>query len=81
MGGDSHGKHGGESHGHGHGHGHGHSHHVVHNPVISHPPIEHHHVGEFKAPDWRIYKVENAPELLEVQEKLARRGLKDPWLR
>ena len=32
-------------------------------------------------PDWRQYKVENSPELLEVQKKLAARGLKDPWLR
>ncbi|CAG2178823.1 unnamed protein product [Oppiella nova] len=32
-------------------------------------------------PDYRQYKVESIPHLLEVQKKLAARGLKDPWLR
>ena len=33
-------------------------------------------------PDYKIYKVgEHTPELLNVQKKLAARGLKDPWLR
>jgi hypothetical protein len=32
-------------------------------------------------PDWRQYKVENCPELADVQKRLAARGLKDPWLR
>ena len=33
-------------------------------------------------PDYKIYKVgEHTPELLEVQQKLAAKGLKDPWLR
>ncbi|XP_063708273.1 NADH dehydrogenase [ubiquinone] 1 beta subcomplex subunit 3 [Culicoides brevitarsis] len=36
---------------------------------------------EVKIPDWRSYKVENAPQLMEVKEALARQGLKDPWLR
>ena len=44
-------------------------------------PLEAHHVEEFKAPDWRKFKVENAPELVKVQSRLAQRGLKDPWLR
>ncbi|XP_066952032.1 NADH dehydrogenase [ubiquinone] 1 beta subcomplex subunit 3 [Macrobrachium rosenbergii] len=35
----------------------------------------------YKVPDWRIYKVENAPELVNVQRALASHGLKDPWLR
>ncbi|XP_071526939.1 NADH dehydrogenase [ubiquinone] 1 beta subcomplex subunit 3 [Panulirus ornatus] len=35
----------------------------------------------FKIPDWRIYKVENVPELMQVQRALASHGLKDPWLR
>jgi len=34
-----------------------------------------------KIPDYRIYKVEDAPDLLKTQEKLAQHGLKDPWLR
>lgn len=34
-----------------------------------------------RIPDWRKFKVEDTPELLEVQKKLAARGLKDPWLR
>uniref|UniRef100_UPI00358DF461 NADH dehydrogenase [ubiquinone] 1 beta subcomplex subunit 3 n=1 Tax=Myxine glutinosa TaxID=7769 RepID=UPI00358DF461 len=31
-------------------------------------------------PDWRIWKVEGTP-LQTVQERLAQRGLRDPWLR
>ncbi|XP_071448102.1 NADH dehydrogenase [ubiquinone] 1 beta subcomplex subunit 3 [Hetaerina americana] len=42
----------------------------------------HGHGGKpYEIPDYRIYKVEDAPELLEIQEALKRRGLKDPWLR
>lgn len=40
-----------------------------------------HHHSEFKIPDWRMYKVENCKELLEVEKSLNRIGLKDPWLR
>ena len=33
-------------------------------------------------PDYKIYNVgQHTPELLEVQQKLAAKGLKDPWLR
>lgn len=33
-------------------------------------------------PDYKIYTVgEHTPKLLEVQQKLAAKGLKDPWLR
>lgn len=39
------------------------------------------HHQEFKVPDWKIYKVEDAPELLKVRRALERQGLKDPWLR
>ncbi|XP_063889519.1 NADH dehydrogenase [ubiquinone] 1 beta subcomplex subunit 3-like isoform X1 [Scylla paramamosain] len=37
--------------------------------------------GDIKIPDWRIYKVENAPELMQVERALASHGLRDPWLR
>lgn len=40
-----------------------------------------HHHHEIKIPDWRMYKVENAKELVEVEKALNRIGLKDPWLR
>lgn len=40
-----------------------------------------HHHNSFKVPDWKIYKVEDAPELMQVKQALARQGLKDPWLR
>lgn len=40
-----------------------------------------HHHHEVKVPDHTIYKVENAPQLLEVQNALKRQGLRDPWLR
>jgi hypothetical protein len=85
-GGKGHGDHGhGHGHGDGHGHGHGHDHHYVQpveNSVIKYEiPDAAHHTEEFQAPDWRLFKVENAPELLSVQQRLAARGLKDPWLR
>lgn len=41
----------------------------------------HHHGPPYKVPDASIYKVSDAPELVEVERALARRGLKDPWLR
>ena len=42
---------------------------------------DHHHHDILKVPDWKMYKVENSPELMRVQEALARKGLSDPWLR
>lgn len=36
---------------------------------------------ELKIPDYRIYKLEDAPKLLNLQRKLASQGLKDPWIR
>lgn len=39
------------------------------------------HGPTVKIPDWKSYKVEDAPELMKVREALARQGLKDPWLR
>lgn len=35
----------------------------------------------FKAPDWRQYKVEEVPVLKKVQDDLAKKGLRNPWLR
>lgn len=32
-------------------------------------------------PDPKIYKVSDYPELIEVQQRLAARGLSSPWLR
>ena len=43
--------------------------------------IESHHIEDFKAPDWKIYKIENTTELLKVKNRLAQLGLKDNWLR
>ena len=40
-----------------------------------------HHEPPYKIPDYRIYKVEDSPRLLKVQQKLAEKGLSDPWLR
>lgn len=40
---------------------------------------DHHH--KIEIPDYRIYKVEDCPKLLQVQKNLAKLGLKDPWLR
>lgn len=39
------------------------------------------HHGPPKVPDYRIYKVENCPQLMRTQRMLAQHGLKDPWLR
>jgi NADH dehydrogenase (ubiquinone) 1 beta subcomplex subunit 3 len=41
----------------------------------------HHHKPTVKIPDWRLYKVADVPELANVEKALARRGLKNPWLR
>ena len=41
----------------------------------------HGHHGVMRVPDWKIYKLEDAPELLRVKEALAKKGLSDPWLR
>uniref|UniRef100_A0A224XXW3 NADH dehydrogenase [ubiquinone] 1 beta subcomplex subunit 3 n=1 Tax=Panstrongylus lignarius TaxID=156445 RepID=A0A224XXW3_9HEMI len=42
----------------------------------------HHDLGErMKIPDYCIYKVEDAPELVKVRNLLEKKGLKDPWLR
>ncbi|KAL9703735.1 hypothetical protein quinque_007253 [Culex quinquefasciatus] len=41
----------------------------------------HGHGPPYKVPDASIYKVADSPELVEVERALARRGLKDPWLR
>ncbi|CAL4081139.1 unnamed protein product, partial [Meganyctiphanes norvegica] len=35
----------------------------------------------YKIPDWQIYKIADAPPLIETQKALASQGLKDPWLR
>ncbi|CAO1435154.1 unnamed protein product [Diamesa serratosioi] len=41
----------------------------------------HGHHEAYSVPDAKIYKVADAPKLMEVQTALARQGLKDPWLR
>ncbi len=35
----------------------------------------------YEIPDWNKWKVEDVPELKQVQDRLARKGLRDPWLR
>ncbi|XP_050520433.1 NADH dehydrogenase [ubiquinone] 1 beta subcomplex subunit 3 [Daktulosphaira vitifoliae] len=37
--------------------------------------------NKIEIPDYRIYKVENVPELMKVKAILATEDLKDPWLR
>ncbi|KAK7112256.1 NADH dehydrogenase [ubiquinone] 1 beta subcomplex subunit 3-like [Littorina saxatilis] len=36
---------------------------------------------KFQVPDWRSYKVDGIKELEKLQQMLAARGLKDPWIR
>ena len=89
MGGDAKHTHS-EAHGHGHEKGHAtHDHHHHHHydtrlrKTAIHYELKESHgtMAPFEVPDWRIYKVENAPELVSVQNRLAKLGLKDPWLR
>uniref|UniRef100_A0A8D0E665 NADH dehydrogenase [ubiquinone] 1 beta subcomplex subunit 3 n=1 Tax=Salvator merianae TaxID=96440 RepID=A0A8D0E665_SALMN len=40
---------------------------------------EHRH-GKVELPDYKQWKIEGTP-LEDIQERLARRGLRDPWLR
>lgn len=40
-----------------------------------------HHHEPYKVPNPNTYKVENAAELIYVRDELAKRGLKDPWIR
>lgn len=59
------------------GHGHG-----VQGGSSSH--VDHHQHGEsrpYEIPDYQKYRVEDVPKLKALQERLAREGLKDPWLR
>ena len=65
--------------------GHGHDHHHV-APLIKSViqyeiPDAGHEIEKFKAPDYKSFKVANAPELVKIQDRLAAKGLKDPWLR
>jgi len=41
----------------------------------------HGHEPPYKVPDYKMYRVEDVPELLNVQRALKKEGLKDPWLR
>lgn len=62
----------------------GHGHHpapVIKSVINYEIPEAAHAVENFKSPDWRKYKVESAPELVAVKNRLAAKGLKDPWLR
>ncbi|KAL1494221.1 hypothetical protein ABEB36_009849 [Hypothenemus hampei] len=40
-----------------------------------------HHEPPYTIPDYRIYKVSDAPKLVLIEKALAAKGLKDPWLR
>lgn len=42
---------------------------------------DHGHHEPYKVPDYKIYKVEDIPQLLTVKRALAAQGLSDPWLR
>lgn len=42
---------------------------------------DHGHHHKYEVPDYRIYKVEDCPKLVNVQRALAQKGLTDPWLR
>lgn len=42
---------------------------------------DHGHHAPYTVPKADIYKLADAPELVEVQKALEKRGLKDPWIR
>lgn len=42
---------------------------------------DHGHHEPYKVPKPDIYKVEATPELIYLRDELAKRGLKDPWIR
>jgi len=66
---DSHASHG---HGHEHGHGHGHGDHAHH---------DHHHEPPFRVPDYKEVKIDGIKDLDNHRQKLAAKGLRDPWIR
>ncbi|PIK53836.1 putative NADH dehydrogenase [Apostichopus japonicus] len=35
----------------------------------------------YHIPDWKTWKVEDVPELMSLKQRLAAKGLKDPWIR
>ncbi|CAG9858333.1 unnamed protein product [Phyllotreta striolata] len=41
----------------------------------------HGHGDPYKIPDYKIYKVEDVPRLMQIKRALAAQGLSDPWLR
>ena len=42
----------------------------------------HHHHERLQIPDWKIYQVgDHTPNLQQLQQRLAAKGLKDPWIR
>lgn len=47
----------------------------------AHGHHDHGHGHGLKIPDWKSYKVENAPELVQLRTVLAQKGLSDPWIR
>lgn len=61
--------------------GHHHAAPVIKSVINYEIPDAGHGIEKFKAPDWKQFKVSNAPELVAIQERLAAKGLKDPWLR
>lgn len=42
---------------------------------------DHHHHGPPKVPDYTIYKTDGIKVMKNVEERLAKHGLKDPWAR
>lgn len=40
-----------------------------------------HHHAPYTVPKADVYKVADCPELIKLEQALARRGLKDPWIR
>merc|ERR1711976_800977 len=51
--------------------------------VVVHPNVKNMGGGEmpYKIPDYKIYKIDGIKELEWTRDKLAEKGLKDPWLR
>lgn len=35
----------------------------------------------YKIPDYKVFQVKGVPQLEELEKALAKKGLKDPWIR
>ncbi|XP_012285004.1 NADH dehydrogenase [ubiquinone] 1 beta subcomplex subunit 3 [Orussus abietinus] len=49
--------------------------------MVGHGDAHGHHKPPYVVPNYETFKVEDCPKLIKLQERLAKHGLKDPWVR